>query len=89
MATGKFTLAVNADVKVPELKTVIESSRDESARNTTLDFLDAPAFDHITDSATASAALKQGVRLAIIGLEQWLDPGDLEGSRPHKNGHGE
>jgi len=86
VATGRFTLAVKADVKVPEIKTVIESSRDESARNTTLDFLDAPVFDHITDSATASAALKQGVRLTIIGLEQWLDPGASAGSRPHKNG---
>ena len=89
VATGRFTLAVKADVKVPEIKTVIESSRDESARNTTLDFLDAPVFDHITDSATASAALKQGVRLTIIGLEQWLDPGASAGSRPHRNGHGE
>ncbi len=89
VATGRFTLAVKADVKVPEIKTVIESSSDESARNTTLDFLDDQVFDRITDSATASAALKQGVRLTIIGLEQWLDPGASTGSRPHRNVHGE
>ncbi len=89
VVTGKFTLAVNADVKMPKIKTVIESSSDESARNTTLDFLHLPGFDHITDSANASTALKQGVRLTIIGLEQWLDPGASAGSRPHRNGHGE
>jgi len=74
VATGKFTLAFNDDVKTPKINTGTEPFSGESAREATLDFLDARVFDDFTDSGNASPALKQGVRLTIMGLEQWLDP---------------
>lgn len=81
VATGKFTLSINPNAEMPRSKTVTDSSCGESARDTTLDFLDARVFDDFTDSGNASPALKQGVRLTIMGLEQWLDPDTSPGKK--------